>query len=52
MPEGKQSREDLREGRGSWKLMIWGQLAGLLVREGMISPEEQIRFLALVRKGE
>lgn len=35
-----------------WEKRMLGQIAGLLAKEGWISPEEQIRFLSLVYKEE
>ena len=52
MREEHTNQEDLQMEREQWERQVLGQLASLLVKENLISREEQIRFLSLVRKGE
>lgn len=52
MPETNRIQEELQMEKERWEKMMLGQIASLLVKEKLINPEEQIRFLSLIDKGE
>ena len=52
MPEEYQKQTELQSERARWEKRMLGQIADWLVKEKLIDPEEQIRFLSLVHKGE
>ena len=52
MPEDDTAKEKSQMKKEQWEKMMLRQIANLLVTENLINPEEQIRFLSLVEKGE
>ncbi len=50
MPEDKKAWEVSPMENKQWEKMMLGQIAGFLVKERLINPEEQIRFLSIVKE--
>ncbi len=52
MSEACTDKEELQMEKEQWEKRMLGQIASLLAEEKLINPEEQIRFLSLLDKGE
>lgn len=52
MPKERTNQEKSQIEKEHWEGQMLGQIASLLVKENLISPEEQILFLSLANRGE
>ena len=50
MPEDKKTWEVSPMENKQWEKMMLRQIAGFLEKEKLINPEEQIRFLSIVKE--